>query len=403
MIEESATCVICSATLSPLERREGPVCRRQSCQWTYQAIPKQQLCRVCGRPLAMQDRAAGVCGTARCQHAAYAEDLRRTRERWEMERTTCCICHAPLSPLELGEGPVCRKQACRWSYQTVPKEHICRVCGRPLAIKDRAAGFCGVPSCQHAARAEEARQEREQRDQAARELHQRGAARSAIPEPETYPITHFPSLRRKRTRLPKKRQQAFRRHLKELIADVVAAGWDKTSDAASNADRTVRTDSTVLVIPVSTTPTAEPPAGPASELDVVSGKACTGCQGFCCLTGGTHAWLTPATIRRYHAANPGSSPAEVLDAYMALVGTRTYEGSCVYHGQRGCLLPREMRSDMCNTWFCADLRVFRAGVPPDKPVRALMVWPEGQGEFSAAFVDGGQTRPVPRKSRRKDP
>lgn len=381
MMEESATCVICNATLTPLERREGPVCLQASCRWSYRAIPRDQRCRTCGRPLAAKDRAAGVCGVARCQHAAYAGQVREARERWERERSLCCICSAPLSPLDLHGEPVCGRQECRWAYQALPRQHICPVCGRPLSLNDRPAGVCGVPPCQHALQARQAREARERRDNAAHELYQLGIEHSLVPEPETYPITHLPSSRRKRTRLPKWRQREFQRHLQELIAEVVAAGWDTPASA----------------------PAAQGvPAVPASpELDAVSGRACAGCQGHCCLTGGTHAYMTPATIRRYHEANPAKSPAEVEADYLARLRPLTYKLSCVFHGRQGCHLPREMRADLCNQWFCSELRGFRAGAPADKPVRAFMIWPEEDAGFSAAFVDATRTRPVHKKTRRK--
>jgi hypothetical protein len=37
------------------------------------------------------------------------------------------------------------------------------------------------------------------------------------------------------------------------------------------------------------------------------------------------------------------------------LGERTYENSCVYHQQQGCGLPRELRSDICNSFECEEL------------------------------------------------
>jgi hypothetical protein len=378
MLPAPTTCCICNEPVAFLDLGTEPVCRRQACRWAYRALPAQDVCRACRRPLAIRDRAAGVCAVPRCQHVDYTEQQRQARERHERERTTCCICHTPLTPLEFREGPVCRSQACRWTYQELPKEHLCRVCRRPLAMQDRAAGVCAVPQCQDAEDAEQARRVRERRDRAARELYQRGTARPTVPEPETYPITHLPSLRRKTTRLPKWRQREFHRHLEQLIAGVVATGWEDP--------------------PVPPTSPNDPATGARAELDAVSGRACAGCQGHCCLSGGTHAHLTERTIWRYHAAHPTKSPAEVLEAYLARIGPRTYEGSCVYHGRHGCRLPRDMRADLCNQWFCAELREFRADAPADRPVQAFMVWPETEGRFSAAFVDATRTRRVAGKS-----
>ena len=72
--------------------------------------------------------------------------------------------------------------------------------------------------------------------------------------------------------------------------------------------------------------------------------------------------------------------------------------SCVYHGADGCALPRALRSDTCNRYFCEGLqRVRDAG--REVPVRLFLAQiTEGrQGDVrSGAFVDARDVRVVRR-------
>jgi hypothetical protein len=84
-------------------------------------------------------------------------------------------------------------------------------------------------------------------------------------------------------------------------------------------------------------------------------QACTTCQGECCYYGGTHAFLSPVVIHRWIKQNPGASTEDCLQTYINLVPETTMDNSCVYHTDRGCALPRDQRSSVCNTWLCDEL------------------------------------------------
>jgi hypothetical protein len=94
---------------------------------------------------------------------------------------------------------------------------------------------------------------------------------------------------------------------------------------------------------------------PHSGNMAVLGAACAVCEGRCCKAGDTHAFLTARELASQLARGPPVSAEELLDAYMALLPDRSYEGSCVYHTERGCALPRPMRSDVCNQYRCPEL------------------------------------------------
>jgi hypothetical protein len=109
--------------------------------------------------------------------------------------------------------------------------------------------------------------------------------------------------------------------------------------------------------------TMKDPVGSASPLrpepDGLSGKvarvACTLCRGFCCKGGGEHAYLDERVMARVRQAQPELDARAVMRLYVERVPAIGYEGSCVFHGTKGCTLDRSLRSDVCNSYFCNGL------------------------------------------------
>jgi len=289
----------------------------------------------------------------------------------QAESLACLICDAPLLLHQRAAG-LCQQQSCRLTFQSIPPALTCRVCRRPLAFHERGAGVCGRTPCQHASYQELAREQREARGRATQELYQIGVAHGLVAEPESYRVTHLPSQHRTLSRASEQRRDAFLAHLDRLIAQCESEGWDTPG----------------------VTRTEPPPDPTTDELDAVSVQGCIGCKGHCCQTGSTHAWLTPETIRRLQVDNPGITPETIRSMYQARLGGQTFIESCVYHGEQGCLLPREIRSDKCNTHYCGDLRAFRRQALADPSPRAFMVWRGPSGDLEAAFVDPERVRPV---------
>ena len=109
--------------------------------------------------------------------------------------------------------------------------------------------------------------------------------------------------------------------------------------------------------------TMKDPVGSASPLrpepDGLTGKvarvACTLCRGFCCKGGGEHAYLDERVMARVRQAQPDLDARAVMRLYVERVPAIGYEGSCVFHGTKGCTLYRSLRSDVCNSYFCIGL------------------------------------------------
>jgi hypothetical protein len=86
--------------------------------------------------------------------------------------------------------------------------------------------------------------------------------------------------------------------------------------------------------------------------------ACATCRGECCASGGTHAFLRQDSITRVRARLAENGPdnaTRILDLYRSHLPLRHYHGSCVYHEERGCALPRDLRSNLCNRYHCGEL------------------------------------------------
>jgi hypothetical protein len=67
-------------------------------------------------------------------------------------------------------------------------------------------------------------------------------------------------------------------------------------------------------------------------------------------------------------------PRDVLAAYLDRLVHRTETHSCVNHGANGCSLPREMRSDTCNDFYCGTLSAWIAKAEAEPgPERALVI------------------------------
>ncbi|MDA3963509.1 MAG: hypothetical protein PF961_22215 [Planctomycetota bacterium] len=92
--------------------------------------------------------------------------------------------------------------------------------------------------------------------------------------------------------------------------------------------------------------------------------ACMQCKGGCCATGGDHAYLSAETMRR--ELDRGVDAAALRKRYMAQVPARAIQGGCINQTETGCALPREQRSELCNTYYCGpvqDLRDRLAAAP----------------------------------------
>jgi hypothetical protein len=109
-----------------------------------------------------------------------------------------------------------------------------------------------------------------------------------------------------------------------------------------------------------------PRPGPEGFAARVAHTACALCRGWCCRNGADDAFLDEPTLAR--AGLTLSDSEAVIQQYLSRVPVVAYEGSCIFHGERGCTLDRSMRSDVCNAYFCGGLHAYVRGDDTVSPV-----------------------------------
>jgi hypothetical protein len=112
-----------------------------------------------------------------------------------------------------------------------------------------------------------------------------------------------------------------------------------------------------------------PPAEPCGFVARVLQAGCALCQGHCCKGGGTHAYIDDRTMARVRRDRPEADAWAILRLYTAAVPRLAYAGSCVFHGEMGCSLPRPLRADLCNRYYCDGLQHFLQTHETARPVR----------------------------------
>ena len=262
-----------------------------------------------------------------------------------------------------------------------PHDKTCVICGDSLSVHERAVGeVCGNDRCQH-----EHLKERLERDRVAivrlqrlsRAVLRKHAGEAGIDDPNDLPIALIPANRRPVVNLPEKRRRLFRDH---VLRNLSAAATERFSGSKT---------------PVSD---MEDEPGTSEPFDegalAVLGECCATCRGDCCERGGDHAFIQVETLVRYMARHPERRPWQVLDDYLSHIGNKTFRGACVYQGAGGCTLPRAMRSDVCNSYYCNGLAAFGREISRAGTTIGFAVASDEGKIVRAAFVDESESRAV---------
>jgi hypothetical protein len=109
------------------------------------------------------------------------------------------------------------------------------------------------------------------------------------------------------------------------------------------------------------------PTEPKGFAARVARVACSTCRGWCCRKGADDAFLDDQTISRIRCGRPERCAGALLRLYLDLVPALAYEGSCIFHGSKGCVLDRSLRADICNSYFCRGLGAYLTDRQPDAP------------------------------------
>jgi hypothetical protein len=84
----------------------------------------------------------------------------------------------------------------------------------------------------------------------------------------------------------------------------------------------------------------------------------------------------------------------VLANYLRHLGDHSIEGSCIFHQVDGCGLPRELRSDTCNRFYCAGLVEYREAASNSDTVQGFFVATVDTTVIAGAFIDEDGARRV---------
>jgi hypothetical protein len=143
-----------------------------------------------------------------------------------------------------------------------------------------------------------------------------------------------------------------------------------------------------------------PPAADAAPGPAIGGRVCAFCSGRCCTLGAhRHAFIDRALLERHaERATGGDVAAAALD-YAARVPRTHVRGGCLYQGREGCVLPRTMRADICNTYRCEPLAEAERRSGSADGVLLAMAQPHDAPR--AAWAHDGALVPLPRRARRK--
>lgn len=141
------------------------------------------------------------------------------------------------------------------------------------------------------------------------------------------------------------RKENFRAHIRQLVSTSVASK-DTLPEAAG-------TDS-------------ELPDKSAAPTDTIA-SACATCRGYCCRNGGDSAYINAATIARVLAHQPELQHEDLVGAYVDALPSQSVSGSCIFHGNSGCTLPRDLRSQTCNDYFCGPMHQWFARQQDSSP------------------------------------
>jgi hypothetical protein len=188
-------------------------------------------------------------------------------------------------------------------------------------------------------------------------------ATSSMPEPPPVTVT-VPLQDSDLAPSAPDRVRRLRRHLVEAMRDL---------REAKRPDRLIQ-------------PATEEPTGFARN---VVREGCAQCRGFCCKGGGEHAYIDERTMARVRRDRPDLDARAIIRCYVEALAPLAYRDSCLFHSRDGCTLPRSLRAELCNSYYCNGLRDFLKHDPP--PERVVIVATRGGVERRAMLADPGTT------------
>jgi len=261
---------------------------------------------------------------------------------------------------------------------------FCTSCGCVLSLPERAAGrstICHFPLCHHkrAVAAAMQLQQKTEEEQAERENEDIRRVEETLDKlgfpANEQPIAILPAFTRPLVDTSNKRKNAFADRLAEIAAEISLGPREENTASFE-----------VTSAPTTTT-------GHLAH-------GCATCGGYCCGNGGNRAYLTRQTITRV-LASTGARLEDVLRMYLDYVPAKSHADSCIYHTDRGCNLPFEMRSDTCNDFFCTALRSLADAADGNASQQIIAAAIKGNRVVRLAVIDGSKMNYLLNESNRR--
>jgi predicted nucleic acid-binding Zn ribbon protein len=297
----------------------------------------------------------------------------------QTDRSDCAICGKPLPVWRAATSVVCESPTCAFRFATIPPHEKCLICTRPVPPLLRAARHCGGARCRQVLlvdRPSAALREARATILATAPAYQEQAAAAhglTAAEGRSYALSVIPHNPDRVARLPVRRRREFEAHLRKKLA----GARQRLAQGAAPS-------------PAEVAPPPEEPLTPRRRAELaVLGAGCGACRGNCCRGGGDHAYHGEDSMVRYLHRYPDRDDDAVIADYLGYVPSRTMSAGCIYQQAGGCALPRDMRADICNQFFCDGLNEIRFLYGDGRPVRAFFV------HYDGTMLHGGQFVEIP--------
>lgn len=157
------------------------------------------------------------------------------------------------------------------------------------------------------------------------------------------------------------RRTRFMQHLEQALAEATACAnvTELPQDQHYVAhERCVKQDALLASLP---------------RLQSLSDQLCTLCQGGCCSEGADHAYLSAVSLRRQLDADPALTAATLAQLYRDHIPAAAMDKACLFQTEHGCNLPRELRSDVCNHFYCTPLQALQQQWQQEPPQQLLVI------------------------------
>ena len=246
-------------------------------------------------------------------------------------------------------------------------KRTCNNCGAPLTVHQGfGTGICDLPRC-HAAMVEQVAHDKRERNREAIEKQEQHLKETFAVEiestidaigatdPESVIVTPLPAQPNALVTTTAERKEAFEAYLNTLL-DQAYPEAEKLPDSNGDLEIVEPDDTDNSQWERDCREQAEKlRAGYEAEPHAVLKAACKSCEGFCCRTGGDTGHLSLIDVKRWRRRNPLLTKDDAREVYLSLLPSESTKSACIFQSAEGCALPRELRSDHCNSYMCKDV------------------------------------------------